>query len=148
MQIEMKCITYGCGNTFDGLKLQPIINDREAFLINKPRGGLWSSPVDSKWGWYDWSKANDFGDLSTSFRFIFKGNAVVINDYRSICELPSLEGSMKFFDSTPLIDFESVAEFYDAIFVRCGALRYLRAWDCETVLVFNRESIILEASAR
>jgi hypothetical protein len=146
MQIEIRCITYGCGNSFDELKFKSPANHLRSFYMNKPSGGLWSSPVDSKYGWRDWADSNNFGDLSTSFRFTFKGNIAVVDDYESLCKLPSLE--LPFINGVPIINFNRMIKLYDGIFVRGRGLHYLNAWDCETVLVFNRESILLEASAR
>jgi len=52
----MKLIHYGAREYNPDL-VQPITN---ANTWCKPYGGLWTSPVDSKWGWKDWCKAEEF----------------------------------------------------------------------------------------
>jgi len=83
--LNMECICYS-GNCFDIKKFKPIKN------LNwiKPEGGLWSSPIDSEWGWKDWCMAEEFNieKLSTYFQFTFKGKAFVINGIKDSKQLP------------------------------------------------------------
>ena len=82
--MKLNLITYRCGTSFQRVLFDPIKN-RE---WRKPHGGLWSSPVDSKWGWADWCKANNYGDLSQSFEFEFEGNVFVIDSYADAANAP------------------------------------------------------------
>jgi len=52
----MKLIHYGA-TSFDEAKFRSIKN-RE--YCNKPLGGLWTSPVNSKYSWKDWNEAENF----------------------------------------------------------------------------------------
>lgn len=35
-------------------RIEPIRNDWETFVRNKPKGGVWTSPLDSEQGWKEW----------------------------------------------------------------------------------------------
>ena len=65
----MKYVCYGNAK-WDPEKWVEIENDTNWI---KPRtGGLWSSPVDSEWGWIDWCKKEEFcTDLENSPYFTF-----------------------------------------------------------------------------
>lgn len=51
----MKLIFWG-SKEYDSNLFQPVKNKG----WNKPSGGLWTSPVDSFYGWEDWCKENNF----------------------------------------------------------------------------------------
>lgn len=57
------------------------IKNQEMFV--KPKGGLWASPIQSKFGWKDWCKSENFRVCNdeNSFTFSIKENANIINLY-------------------------------------------------------------------
>lgn len=147
-------ITYGCGNSFDIQKFVPPKNEAGGYV--KPRGGLWSSPVNSKHGWKDWCESEDFhkGEDGTSFRFTLKKEAKVykINTVGDLLRIPYKLKSRCSVFGTWVIDYEAMAQEYDAIWLTAEGERETRysdreygmslyGWDCETLLVL-RPSII------
>jgi hypothetical protein len=114
---------------------------------NKPCGGLWTSPIDSEYGWKDWSGANDYGDLSEHFVVKFSGSMIIIDSYKDMLEMPWVNHSGRDF-----ISFQAYCPGYfeyDAIHLtakgeeetRFSHPKDLYGWDCETVLILNPESI-------
>jgi len=112
---------------------------------NKPSGGLWTSPVGSEYGWSDWSKDNEYGDLSSHFDLIFKGTIFEIDSLDDMNNLPWIES-----DRTPFVSFEPLVFMgYDAIHLtvkgeaetRFTHPKDLYGWDCETVLIMNPDAI-------
>lgn len=116
----------------------------------KPQGGLWTSPVDSEFGWKDWCEAENFRDCEegNSFKLKFKtGTKIAIID-----SLPDLEG-MPFqpnnavFSITKFIDYEYLVKIgVDAIWLtangqwktRLSSSVNLYGWDCDTVFIMNK----------
>ena len=146
-RLKMRLITYGKGNAFDIAKFEPIKN--RDFV--KPFGGLWASPVDSKYGWREWCKDNEFGDLKTHFEFDFEGEVLKINDEYDMMDMP-----WRRFDSNVvgcslfLPDFEAMAAAgVDAIWLtedgeratRFTEPKNLYGWDAETVYTINPSCI-------
>ena len=62
-------VTYGCGKEFDSSKFNLIENQD---FVNKPMGGLWASPVSSKYGWKEWCNAENFKTTTLKTFFDFK----------------------------------------------------------------------------
>ena len=110
----------------------------------KPKCGLWASPVSSKYGWREWCEDNDFGDLSKSFCFQFHGSLLIINSVEDLENLPWIEDSI-----LPKIDFTEIVKRYDGMMVtekgeretRFTFPKSLYGWDCESVVIFNRDCI-------
>lgn len=131
-------IHYG-SSSYDSNKFNPIC---DIPFRTKPAGGLWTSPVNSKWGWRDWSESEDYGDLSSNFLIDFYGSVFVIDSYEDMLLLPWIE------QSTHFVSFEGLFE-YDAIHLtekgqedtRLTHPKSLYGWDCETVLIMNPDSI-------
>ena len=48
-------------------------------LSQKRDGGLWTSPIDSKWGWKDWNDCEQFRDCDerNSFTVCLKSDAKI-----------------------------------------------------------------------
>lgn len=151
-QKTMRLISYGLGNEYRPELWKPVQNRDH----NKPKGGLWASPVGCEWGWKEWCEAEDWGDLSTSFEFEFTGQTLVINSQKEAEAMPwrSLGWATslsQFRYQFP--DFEHMArEGIEAIHLtdrgqeetRFSMLGYglgLYGWDCESVLVMRREGI-------
>lgn len=114
---------------------------------NKPQGGLWTSPVDSEYGWKDWAEDNDYGDLTKHFELEFQGTVLKIDSVADMNELPWIEVNGSHF-----ISFQALCAMwfsYDAIHLtakgerdtRFSHPRDLYGWDCESVLVMNPDAI-------
>lgn len=56
---KTKYIHYGSSN-YDKNKFEPV---RNITFRNKPKGGLWASPLNTKNGWEQWNKDN-FDDIT------------------------------------------------------------------------------------
>lgn len=163
----MEFITLGCGNKFDASKFNPIENSP---YFCKPKGGLWSSPINSEWGWRQWVESEmpqwmeqKYG--LTQFRFTLKPGAKIYT-VDSVVDLLMIPHKIKMpgiFSSCfgDLIDFEAMAKEFDAILLTEAGesqTRYsehdfgmsLYGWDCESLLVLrpdNVEEIIVEEIA-
>lgn len=111
----------------------------------KPKGGLWTSPVDSAWGWRDWCESEAFGDCSHHFDLEFAGTVLTID---SVAELTDMEWTKTTHISTPQFE-KLMAKGIDAIHLtvrgqeetRFSYPYHLYGWDCETVLVMNVDSV-------
>jgi len=143
IQKKLHLITYGNGNKFDIAKFKPIRNKN----FVKPHGGLWASPINSKHGWHDWCKNEEYDGIGNSF-FIywFIGNILVIDNLKHAKEMPWR--SCTILQEWP--DFEKIANLgVDAIHLtEKGEIETrfsnpsLYGWDCECVLIINPNGII------
>lgn len=156
MYERVECISYGLGNEFVESKFKKISNRH---MFNKPNGGLWSSPVICEYGWRDWSNDNDWGDLSTNFKFIFHGKVLIIDSLKDLSGLPvqNLECHQRRSQRNHgaefprNLDFVKINKSYDAIWLTAKGEREARfergidiyGWDCETLLVMNQNVIRL-----
>ena len=140
---------YGT-NKFNVSKFRP---PYDVGYMNKPRGGLWASPVNSSYGWKNWCAKNDFRTecLGTFFDFEYDGNILTIDNHKDLDQLDWKESPklMKGFDC---ISFESLCKRgIDAIFLtekgenqtRYNPYKHLYGWDCECIVIFNPEHIKL-----
>jgi len=141
--VRLRLLHYGASQ-YDPNKFAPI---SDVPFRNKPKGGLWTSPVDSEYGWRDWCEAESWGDLTKSFEVEFTGAVYVIDSMQDMNELPWIEC-----DGHSFISFQALCAMgftYDAIHLtekgqsdtRFTYPRSLYGWDCETVLVMNPDSI-------
>lgn len=150
----MEYISYGLGQ-FDVYKFNKIKNIE---YLNKPKGGLWASPIDAKHGWKDWCEAEDFRDCKedNSFRFTLKDNAKVyyINSIIDCKNMPQLQYDLGFKENMIYPDFEKMKQIgIDAIQFNlsndtkssfCDGLYWaLYGWDCDCILVLNKDVIEL-----
>jgi len=114
----------------------------------KPFGGLWTSPINSKYGWREWCKAEDFEvyRLENSFKLLFNPDVKIftIDTLQDLEKTPLEKVEIgKFKREYP--DFELLAKTYDAIWLtergqyetRYSQPANLYGWDCETVLIMN-----------
>ena len=134
-------IHYG-SDKFIPEKVLPVKND--SWVKPNREGGLWTSPVDSKWGWKDWNDCEQFRDCDerNSFTVRLKSDAkiFVIDSLEDLKNSPLRDGYSK-----RVLDFEFIAQNYDAIWLTEKGqnethLSYpidLYGWDCETVLILN-----------
>ena len=131
-------------------RFQPV---RNRAFTNKPYGGLWASPEDSAYGWQEWNE--EFGlrkcDEKDSFRFTLSSAARIFHvwsaeDAERMPRRTDFEGEHGMRVTYPILpDFEAMAKEYDAIDFRIsedGRLyRRLYTWDCDSLLVLNKEII-------
>jgi len=138
-----RLIHYGASH-YDPEKFLPI---SDIPFRNKPGGGLWTTPVDSKYGWKEWTDDESYGCTDEHFEVEFKGTILRINSCRDMNKLPWIEQREMHF-----ITFQAMCIpgfYYDAIHLtekgqRETRLTYpksLYGWDCETVFVMNPASI-------
>lgn len=158
---ETELITYGIH--FDEEKFEPAKQSKHRSSLNKPDGGLWCSPVESKWGWKDWCTAEDFrsDSLGSGTKFKIKKDAklLVISCYDDL--LAALRkygiGDRSYFHltATKILDFDAIIrDGYDGMYLtetgnyQChlpmnGPMwaSDLNAWDCESLVLFNKDII-------
>ena len=117
----------------------------------KPKGGLWASDVEAEHGWKDWCEAEEFRDCKEddSFSFILSDNAKVlyINSIDDLKALPKVDDKFGInFSSWILLDFEKLAETYDAVEVSISSdfdLYYqLYGWDCDSIVIMNPDIVV------
>lgn len=142
---RMELVSYGRTNFLLG-KFAPI--EDHAFF--KPKGGLWTCPVGSKYGWADWCRQTDFRveELQTFVLLEFTGIVLTVDSEDDLSKLewtPLYEGghiSVPRF--RPLVDRGVDAFHLTPNGERATGLSYPRAlwgWDCETVLILNPSSV-------
>ena len=113
----------------------------------KPKGGLWASDVNAKYGWKDWCKDEHFRDCTedNSFKFKLKDGTRVlkIDNAEMLKTLPVIELPYNF--SWITLDFEKLKEEYDVIEVLISEEYQLYwdlyGWDCDSLLVMNKDVI-------
>lgn len=146
----MRVVHYSKDKSFE---LRPITikNAGTEGIWCKPIGGLWASPLDSKFGWQDWCQAEKFGDTGKQLRVIIDidmGNFITINSKADLSQLPwyHLAG----LNLLEAIDFEKLAaDGVDGIYLteqgqwatRFSYPQSLYGWDCESILILNERCI-------
>lgn len=118
----------------------------------KPNGGLWTSPMGSEYGWEKWCRSEEFRieNLSKSFalRVRPESKILIIDTLEDLLKLPRLEKGEGFYGRMYL-DFEIISNKFDAVWLtvkgqwetRHSQPMNLYGWDCETVLIMNKESV-------
>jgi hypothetical protein len=140
LENEITVIHFG-SNEFQPEKFKPIQN----IGWNKPNGGLWTSPIDSTWGWLDWCNNEGFRtqSLESSFKLKLKvGSKIALIDSESdLRKLHLYKGYL----NQLLPDFERLSKEYDAIWLtergqidtRHSHPANLYGWDCETIFIMS-----------
>ena len=139
----MRLIHYGA-SCYDPDKFKPI---SDVPFRNKPKGGLWTSPVVTQYGWREWCKEESYGRTEVSFEVIFSGRVLRINSVADMDALHWID-----IDGIYFISFQAMCAggfYYDAIHLtvkgqeetRFSHPKSLYGWDCETVFVMNPDSI-------
>lgn len=142
---SLKLIVYG-KSSFNQEDFTPIKNDNWC----KPRGGLWTSLINSKLGWKQWCLSEDFeiDKLSTHFLISYTGNTLKIDSLEDAKKMIWEQHKQSYFTIIP--DFEQMQkEGIDAIWLtpqgesetRFNSEYSLYGWDCESVLVMNPDYI-------
>lgn len=141
--LNVKYIHYG-HKRFSLESFQPVKNEP---YHNKPRGGLWASPVDAPFGWKDWCEAEEYAECDEANSFTFtlneKANVYLISFVEEVKAMPSVECELK---SMFLPDFEKMlADGWDAIEFRLSEdselYWALYGWDCDSILVMNPDVV-------
>lgn len=117
--------------------------------MSKPRGGLWASDIKAKYGWKDWNKSENFTECSKENSFIFTlsddANILHINSIKDLDSLPKIKSKFGL-TSWVVLDFEKLAEIYDAIEVNISSdynLYYkLYGWDCDSIIIMNPDIVV------
>lgn len=154
MKVNKKYIHYG-SPAFSKKAFMSITNFE---FLNKPRGGLWASPVDAERSWHDWVKDNEFYPkrLELSFEFELSENARVLElTPDNVWELPLVKNLPEFMTARDRknpcgmvmgVDFEALAQEYDVLSCSLSenpSLYWsLYGWDCDCILVLNPEVIV------
>lgn len=141
--VELILIHYG-SKKYNPDIVKPIKN---RFFINKPHGGLWTSPINSNFGWKDLCETVNFEDCKKEESFLLKlhdyANILIINSFEDLVKLPTNKKIS--FPLYSCLDFEKISEQYDAIWLtekgenetRFSEPINLYHWDCESVLILN-----------
>ena len=154
----MECIHYG-SSRYDPKKWRDV-HGSEGGFFNKPDGGLWASPIDAEFGWREWCERERFEEkaLKRSFRFNIAPPARILEltpenvwDLPGDIELRERIGWRSYraspFGKVVGIDFEKLSEDYDVLvcsITKYPALyRFLCGWDCDCILVLNKEVIVV-----
>jgi hypothetical protein len=119
-------------------------------IVGKPKGGLWSSPVNAEYGWKDFiSEGESWREeyLTKSFRFRLneKANILSVNTLEELERLPTLNDNR----FGKVIDYEKLVDNgYDALLINMSNdyrnFHYdtrTMAYDVDTLLVFNPEMV-------
>jgi hypothetical protein len=136
MHNDLIVIHYG-SPIYDPNKIKPIRNQD----LVKPIGGLWTSPVDSLFGWKDWCKGADFRECNEYNSF-----KLGINKDAKICIIDSHDDLIKLLNNSEYLDFEYLSLNYDAIHLtkkgqeKTHMTRHynLYGWNCESILIMNK----------
>lgn len=141
---EQIYVHYGHKN-FDNDLFKPIKNISN---FSKPKGGLWASRIDAKYGWREWCNDEEFrkNDEENAFRFTLSDYAKIlyIDSEDKLLNLPIQKNCI--IKSWKCLDFEELLKnYYDAIEVdisKCWALyNELYGWDCDSILIMNPDII-------
>ena len=136
------------GEPFNISKFKPVVN--RPFWV-KPDGGLWASPINSDNNWYTWCRNNMYKPekLIYSIEFDLSPDAKVLKIHNNDDLTKFLDiynKSIKKYYTYP--DFEQmVKDGYDAIevLINTDVIYFkLYGWDCDTLLVFNPDVIVIE----
>lgn len=134
----------------------------------KPYGGLWTSPVDSKYGWDKWCINENFRDIDKYTKVeieigIDEENLIIIDNYEDLKKLiwehiPEIRELVNVFSSDDfkipfgmeIVDFVGMKnKGVDCIWLtekgqcdtRLSYPRNLYGWDCECILILNERCI-------
>lgn len=145
-------------DTIDPNKFQEVKNSRSR---NKPIGGLWTSPIDSIYGWKDFVKIESYKKEKYLSKFVLlslKDSAKIlkIDSAKDFDEAPKryIKGENDWYPPIKYLDFEEIAKSYDALWLTYNGVKELSyclgddafigdlyGWDVETVLLFNLNCI-------
>jgi hypothetical protein len=141
--MKQQYIHYGADH-YDRSKFKKVIDTDMG--INKPIGGLWASPVDSKWGWVDWCKSNEYHTerLNKYFKFTLANGSRIfhIRTFEDIFKLPYGNNDNYYI----VYDWLNVKQKYDAVELHMNENYPLfhdafYSWDVDSIVILNPDII-------
>jgi hypothetical protein len=148
----MKLVHYGTSY----IDLSLIEEIKNKLFSNKPEGGLWCSPIESKNEWKDFLIGEDWRTetLEKSVIFELKPNSKIlkIDSYKDLKKQVSIFEKKIYPEHSYLrgfLDYEKLTLEYDAIFLtangqydtRMAFDTNLYGWDCECLLILNKDCL-------
>lgn len=142
-------ISYGT-DKFDPRKTRHIkLRSVWSRIHNKPEGGVWASPVCSKFGWADFCNRDAFQLKTLNKHFLFK-----LNSDANIYIIDTIDDLKRcsYFDEEIgqyIIDVPKLVDLYDGIYLTYNGAVNLRhtpynsrvsdlsSWDIESICIFN-----------
>lgn len=129
----------------DKFDIDKFVAPKSRHYLNKPRGGLWASRIDAKYGWKQWNSESGFTTCREDNAFMFKisesANVLYINYVEDIYKLPDQNTDL---DLTCIktVNFEQLmSDGIDAIELNIsndwGLYDALYGWDCDSILILN-----------
>lgn len=151
-------VTYGL--VYNPAKFRHVTNGHR-FSLNKPDGGLWSSPLKSVFGWKDWCEAEGYSQgfsFSCGFKFKLKSSSRIyvidsLQDFQHLLDLYSLRNPV----GDRCIDWERLSKDYDGLLLTYHGFWATRndaeglgtySWDCESLIVFDLNVLSVVKSLR
>ena len=138
-------IHYGCPE----FKREKFVMPSTRKYNNKPKGGLWASDVNAKYGWKNWCEENGWDGCSLNQSFSFhlsnKANVIHINWLSDLHQLPEQDCDLEL-TCLRTVDYEKlIADGIDAIEFNISndwnLYMGLYGWDCDSLLVLNPDVI-------
>lgn len=140
---------------FNRKLVKGIKNSEKRYYLNKPEGGLWTSPIDSEYGWREFLRE---GNLSSGRKRLehyvlfklkdsIKRKLFIVNSEEDVLLLPRI-----MINNYTLVDFERLANMgYSGLwltwkgqvetrYTRPGGIEFY-GWDVETVLLFSMNGV-------
>lgn len=145
------------------------IENSPIFPRTKPKGGIWTSPAGSEFGWDKWCWAEHYGDIDNLIKIEMiidvderdeKKNLIVIDNEKDLYKLMwDIDPAVKRFFSLPGFNVSFGMEFIDFVVMKEKGIdaiwltwkgmlgtratfpRNLLGWDCETVLILHERCI-------
>ena len=141
-------IHYGADH-YDQNKFKPITGSHP--VNNKPEGGFWASPVDTKWSWKNWCESEEFHTerLNKSFKFTLVNGSKVfhIRNHNDIFKLPMLKEMELYNGKLNLLlgwyyDWKKIASKYDAVELHLSNDYMLfhdafYCWDVDSIVILK-----------
>lgn len=133
-------IHYGAKDYIPEL-VEPIKNENWI----KPKGGLWTSPINSVFGLKQWNDIENFMECDINNSFTLKlhdwTKIFIIDNKNDLINAPLIDS----YFGVKFINFEYLSNKYDAIWLTVNGERQTRhlfpislnGWDCESVLILN-----------
>ena len=149
----MTCIHYG-SNFYDPLKFKEIGYNHP--MKTKPSGGLWGTWNGAEYGWQQWCIDNEFKEERLSLSFLFylapETRILELSDIEDLDMIPTLEYRefhIGLYPTTIHIDWFELMKTYDVVKLNYSNnenlwYRVLYGWDCDSVLVMNKDVLIVE----
>ena len=141
----VKCKWYH-DTEYDPNKIDFITNG----CMNKPRGGLWTSPVVSELNWEQWCEWEMPQWLLKRYKYYFTVDTtdiLVIDSWESADKLPRFIENYS--SNRTSIDYEKLAKTYKGIWVKpFDGWRFrnrpfhFNVWDVDTMLIIDPSCIV------